>query len=66
MSDLLLKAMMHMDVPSRNHDFLDEIYFVKVHIFVHEILFTNFHGWNFIYSSVENSQMIFFCGHSSM
>jgi hypothetical protein len=43
MSDLLLKAIMHMDVPSRNHDFLDEIYFVKVHIFIHEILFINVH-----------------------
>jgi hypothetical protein len=50
---LLLKDMMPMDVPISNHDFMDELYFTKVHFSFMKIF--HIHQQNFIHSCIENS-----------
>jgi hypothetical protein len=50
---LLLKAMMPMDVPISNHDFMDELHVTKVHFSFMKIF--HIHQHNFIHSCIENS-----------
>jgi hypothetical protein len=50
---LLLKAMMPMDVPISNRDFMGELYFTKVHFSFMKIF--HIHQQNFIHSRIGNS-----------
>jgi hypothetical protein len=50
---LLLKAMMPMDVPISNCDFMGELYFTKVHFSFMKIF--HIHQQNFIHSHIGNS-----------